>query len=472
MKLSYVTVLCLSLIIQAEKISITKWKGDAHAAFSIIMDDFGSPELSPPIIKAGNMAAERGLKISTAVVVNHILGDPKLQWGLLNSFVAQGHEIVNHSWNHDNPDSSNWDKVRDMLQTRNSIEANLADSVWQKKVTFYAFPYDGGRIEDLDFLKEHGYIGARFTEQTISRINESSENFDPFYSTYYSYISKEYIDSALIPEFLAEGKDTTDIEWWLTYPDKEYPPFNSFTTPIEQIEQRHIELALKQGGWGLMEMHSISPEQLYPQWWSPMSYKKFEALLDRLAAAQDCDSLWIDVPSRIAAYMVLSNNTTLTSSDSLITFHYGDVGHQYFTELTLKIPTNGATLQFSQNGKSIPSHTKRERQDKPATVYINVDPSKGPVRISKNDAPILTKGTETLGKTTMTVHKNSISLMIPAGNYAIDILDMHGRKQLCSITESSNGRSPIIIKHSLASGTYIVRTKIDNIQESKKFQVP
>lgn len=472
MKLPTLLILCTTLVVVAKEITIAKWKGDAHASFSLILDDFGCEEHSESILKAGVMAAERGLPISTAVIVNHIIGDPNVQWRLMNSFVALGHEVVNHSWNHDDPQGNKWNQIQDMLVSRDSIEANLADSVWQKKVTFFAFPYDGGGVEDLQFLKEHGYLGARFTEFNTLRVNISSQIFDPFYSDFYPYISQEYIDSNIIPEMLAKGEDTAGIEWWLGYPDKEYPPYNEFTTPVEQVELRHIEMALKKGAWGFTEMHAIAPKQLYPPLWSPMSYDKYTTMLDRLAKAKACDSLWVDIPSRVAAYVVLSNRTTLSASDSLITFEYGDLDPLYFTELTLKIPTKGATLYFSQNGKVISPYTKSDTQSKPDIVYIDVDPSNGPIHIKKNEAPILPLSTATIGKTRVTILKNEIACMMPTGTYIIDILDLKGRKQFCSTSGNSSGISPITITHSLASGMYVLSIIQNNVQKSSMFQVP
>lgn len=472
MKISTLLILCITLVTFAEEITITKWKGDAHAAFSLILDDFGCEEHSEPILKAGIMASERGLPISTAVVVNHILGDPEVQWDLLNTFISLGHEVVNHSWNHDDPQGDKWDKQRDMLITRDSIEANLADSVWQKKVTFFAFPFDGGRVEDLKFLKEHGYLGARFTEFKPLRVNLSSPIFNPFCSDFYPYISQEYIDSNIIPEMLANGEDTAGIEWWLGYPDKDYPPYNEFTTPVEQVELRHIEMALKKGAWGFTEMHVIAPTQLCPPLWSPMSYDKYITMLDHLAEKKACDSLWVDIPSRVAAYIVLSNNTTLSTSDSLITFDYGNLDPLYYTELTLKVPTKGATLSFTQNGKTIKSYTARLRPST-ETVYIDVDPSRGPVHISKESANIIHPGgTETIGETPLHIGKSAISLTIPKGNYSITLFDLNGREVLHTVSGLSDGNTPLTIQHSLAAGTYVFKLKRNRITSSKRVLIP
>lgn len=466
-------LILLSLNILAVSVEICMWKGDAKAAFSLIMDDFGSPELSPSIVEAGNMAAKRNLQISTAVIVKHVLDDGEKRWKELHHFIAQGHEVVNHSWNHDDPGSTQWDQERDMIRSRDTIEAHLEDTLWQKRVTFFAFPYDGGREEDLQYLRKEGYLGARFTKENPLRINDNSPQYDPFYSDFYTYISKEYLDSTLIPGMLQKGEDTTGIDWWLTYPDKEFAPYDNFTNPIESVELRHIELVLQQRGWGFMEMHSLSSTQLYPNWWSPMSYGKFAALLDRLTLLKESDSLWVDVPSRVASYIVLSNATKLRTSDSLIAFDIENLDDCYCTELTLKVKTEGHSYTFSQQGKPIVSYRKRETYEQTSSaVYIDVDPSQGPVLMRSKGASTLKMNQKEKADLSVKRDNNRLSLQVPYGTEQITIMGVGGQI-LIRQTVSPLGQSPKInIKHSLAPGTYVLKATGQRLSLTEKFTIP
>lgn len=459
-------------------IKIASWKGDAVASFSIIMDDFGGSDYTPGIIKGGNMAAERNLKIATAAVVYYMVNGGEERWNQMNNFIAQGHEIVNHSWKHENPTEANWNMELDMKASKDTLEAHLADSVWQKEITFFTFPYDDGREEDLAYLKEHGYIGARVSEGGSTRINANSPSYDPFHSDTYGYISREYLDAVTVPEYLAEGKDTSTLNWWMTYPDQPYPPYNTFKTPIEQVEQRHIERALVEKGWGLMEMHTITPSQVYPAdvpWWSPMSYTKFEDLLDRLKILQECDSLWVDVPSKVAAYIELSNNINIESTDSTINFDYSSIDPLYLTELTLKIATKGDMISFNQSGANLKPYGKGLdsilETNIPDTIYLDVNPGNGPVNFNVGQSSLSHNNLISNFKTNIKVNSNMITLILPSGNYSSKIINISGKKVIKNINGISDGKSPISIIHSLVPGTYFIQSEIKGVICTSKFLV-
>lgn len=463
-----VLLLNMNIISTPLNVDIATWKGDASASFSLIMDDFGSSAYTQEIIKAGNMASERGIKIASAAVVFHMVSGGEERWDQMNSFIAQGHEIVNHSWLHASPTGSDWDMDQDMQKSKDSLEAHLDESVWQKEITFFAFPEDAGRDQDLAYLKEHGYLGARVKKGGNTRINANSSTYDPFHTDFYGYISREYLDAVYVPLFLEEGKDTSSLNWWMTYPDQPYPPYNSFETPIEKVEQRHLELALMEKGWGLMEMHSIAPEQVYPTenpWWSPMSYTKFETLLDKLKLLQEKDSLWVDIPSKVASYIVLSNNINIETTDSTIDFIFDNSTSKYLTELTLKIATKGESIRFTQSGNSIESYTKGIKfipeNTIPDTVYIDVNPAHGSITFYIEQSGFA-KYHYTL-KTHTPIHSksNHISLTIPAGNYSSNILNLQGQKVINNICGISDGKSPILIPHSLGKGIYFIQIKIN-----------
>lgn len=485
-------VLCVATIFAYEELSICRWKGNAHAAFSIIHDDFGDASYTPEIIKAGNMAAERDIKIASGAVVYHMVQGGEERWEQMNSFIAQGHEIVNHSWKHDNPQDAAWDDRRDMLATRDTLEVHLDDSLWQKKITFFVFPEDKGTRAQLDTLKKHSYIGARWREgYGGSRINSDLTNFNPFQSDFYGYISEEFIDSIKTPEKIAEAlknaaiqQDTVDtvaivdsitkaMKWLMTYPDQPYPPFDNFTTPISKVEQRHIEMALKDSGWGLMEMHSLAPSQIYPSknacWWSPMSYTKYEALLDRLVELRNDnapDSIWVDVPSTVASYIELRKKCLAKYSESLgntegfpfkatIGFDCGDIDSIYLTELTIKVPTFGRKLLFYQNDKPIQPYAfnlpKNATNNISDTIYLDVNPALGAVSITE-DGMAINHVSKTVQKNLqIKSNVNHISCSFPQGAYEIQLFNLHGQ----AISKKIQGVSPKA--HSLDMGTNIAR---------------
>lgn len=464
-------VMIVFVVVQAQEISvdICKWKGNAHAAFTLIHDDFGDDTYTPEILHAGTLAYERGLKISSAAVVERIVSAGEERWNDMNSFIAQGHEILNHSWNHDNPTSANWNDFRDLKETKDSLQAHLADSVWQKKVSFFCFPEDAGTVAQLDTLKKYGYIGARWRNgYEGDRINSGGTDFNPFQSNFYGYISKEYGDSVL-----ALAPNSTYTDWWLTYPDKSY---FTYVSPIEKLEQRHLDKTLEAGGWGVMEMHSIAPSQIYPEespWWSPMSYEKYERLLDRFKELQDCDSLWMDVPSEVASYIVLRNGTDITVQDSTIAFNYSGVNTIYETVITLKIATQGDLLSFFQNGSAVESYCLQDEiiDNNPDTVYIDINPANGSVTFRKEEVEVIGQAKVKQAEVKISLHKNSLHLTLPKGNYSTRIFDLRGRAVTSEIVGLSDGVSSIILTHTLSAGSYIVEMKAGGVLSSRKIIV-
>lgn len=460
---SCVLLWCTAMIVTAGEISVSicQWRGDAQFAFSIIHDDFGDANYTPEILKAGTLAYERGLKIASAAVVKRMVDAGEERWHDMNSFIAQGHEIVNHSWNHNNPTSAIWDDYRDLVETKDSLEAHLADSVWQKEISFYCFPEDAGTKAQLDSLQKYGYIGARWREgYEGDRVNSGGSDFTPFQSDFYGYISKEYGDSVL-----AQMPNSNYTDWWLTYPDK---PYFNYKSPIEKLEQRHLDKAQECGAWGLMEMHAIAPSQLYPEgtsWWSPMSYTKYERLLDRLQALQLSDSLWMDVPSKIASYITLKNGCALSVTDSGIHFDYASVDARYLTELTLKVATGTRELTFVQDGIEIPSLPQGED-----TLLIHVNPANGPVQISGGTA-VVESSASLAYQIGINAESGRIAVTFPTGRYKAQLFDLRGRAVSATVQAITSESTTAVFTGSFAAGSYLLQVESDGLRTARQILV-
>src|SRR3954470_22915133 len=79
--------------ITAEKL---RWKGGAKAAYTYIHDDLCDPS-TPGIFKyADPEAKKRGLVFGSGAIVENCSD----KWKQLNQMVADGDEIVSHSWTH------------------------------------------------------------------------------------------------------------------------------------------------------------------------------------------------------------------------------------------------------------------------------------------------------------------------------------------------------------------------------------
>lgn len=443
-----IVLLCVSCLggqVYALEVELCRWKGNAEFAFSIIHDDFGDGNYTPEILKAGTMAHERGLRIASAAVVKRMVDGGTDRWNAMNDFIAQGHEIVNHSWNHDNPTSGSWDDFRDMSQSKDSLEAHLADSVWQKAISFFCFPEDAGTAAQLDSLKLYGYVGARWREgYEGDRVNLSTAAYNPFRTDFYGYISKEYGDSVL-----ATNPNSNYTDWWLTYPDK---PYFNYKSPIERLEQRHLDKAQETGSWGVMEMHSLAPSQLYPEgssWWSPMSYDKYAGLLDRCVALISCDSLWMDVPSAVSSYIVMKSKTSVLVEGDSIRFDYSAVDAPYRCELSLLVHTGAVSYRFTQGDEPIAG---KEIND--STVCITIDPQKGNIKVSPETGTLQSdfQHRETLR---LLSDKAGLKVYLPAGAYELMLFDLRGRS-VGTVTGISTGRSAVSLGAYCAAGTYLM----------------
>ncbi len=234
---------------------VSTWRGNATAAYSIIHDDACDYILDSLFTVAEPALTARGLRAGFGAIVERCA--ERDVWDKLEVMVAHGHEILCHSWDHQ-------DFVAAVPPADLSVEIDQATSVLaahlpDQKLEYFIFPFDSFTQPMVDHLVEVGYSGAR----------AGTKGVNP-------------------PDFKDPMRGEFDV-----YNDENsiyYPEFSD-------VMKAYVDDAISKGGWAIREFHGIQDSS-----WQAVPTADYEAHLDYIKAKVDAGELWVDTPSAVSHY--------------------------------------------------------------------------------------------------------------------------------------------------------------------------
>lgn len=310
--------------------SIATWQGNATAAYSIIHDDACDYPLDSLITVAEPALTKRGLRAGFGAIVERC--DERKLWPQLKHMIANGHEIVCHSWSH--PDFVTGDKV-DLAVEIDKATKTLADNLPMQKIEYFIFPFDSFSQPMIDRLAMAGYTGARAGIKGVNPPN--------------------------FPDPLRGDFDVYNGENSIYYP------------MYSDVLKAYVDDAISKGGWAIREFHGVQDTS-----WESVPTVDYEAHLDYIKAKADAGELWVDAPSRVQHYRFAREFCAMPKVEG------GVLGFVAPTEqckanaiplsfiVTTEVDT--PTLEATQAGEVLPSKRLGEKR-----FLIDADPTLGRV---------------------------------------------------------------------------------------------
>lgn len=341
--LTFTTTLLFS---QNPSSSIATWQNDAGSAYTLTHDDFGLGNANGIEDYADTMGLNRGVRISFGAIISEC---DNQDWLVAQRMIANGHRVMNHTWNHrcGDPSAGAWcvaygvwdedDYDLEMKQANEVIEANAGQRPY-----FFIYPFDQFVPSMNDYLRDTlDYLGAR-TGPYDQGPNPSNMS-DPFQ-----------------PAF------------WVTRPGYDFDFLIS-----------SLDATVAQGAWGMREFHGVQDNS-----WGSVTYNDYRDLLDRLKGYMDNNQVWVAPAAEVIAYInqrqAFDALTNYNQNLNEITVSWTNSNPSMKTSnliipITLMIDLDGATGDWSieQNNETITSFREEN-----GTLFVEVYPHLGEVVIS------------------------------------------------------------------------------------------
>jgi peptidoglycan/xylan/chitin deacetylase (PgdA/CDA1 family) len=353
----------------AQTASITPWRNDAKAVYSIVHDDY-SNYVQGIFQNAYPVATQRGIKLSFGAITGSC---GATEWANARTMIAQGgHECINHSHNHKcgecssgNPNCTTVDYGCEGLTTYTTT--NFADELTQsdniiqqqtgKKARFFIHPYDHHTSEILDYLSNLNYLGSRAGMQ--GRVNPA--NFDnPMKLNYFVWGP-------------SGGQETT----------------------VAQLNAA-VDAAINVGGYTIREFHNVGPGSITNPWGN-ITVTNYTQHLDYVKSKMNTNQVWSATMSEAITYKmqreVYSPSLTYNAQTGLLMVAFATdltklkgispslfTPSVFVTPITLKIDVTGISGTISatalQNNVSV-SYTRTGN-----ILLLNVFPHNGAVTLN------------------------------------------------------------------------------------------
>lgn len=191
---------------------VAPWKHNAKGAYTIIFDDYCFDEAHGIQDYAAPEADKRGIKIGFGVVAEACDTE---EWAKARSMIANGHEIINHSYSHrcgslQTPWCTEVWTDDEVTQEIDQAAAEIAQHTGVKPI-FFIFPYDLHTPAKIEHLRNQGYIGTRAGQKQALNppgfTDPFALNFDvkfpPESIDGQGFTLNEYIDAAIAKGELA-----------------------------------------------------------------------------------------------------------------------------------------------------------------------------------------------------------------------------------------------------------------------------
>lgn len=327
---------------QSAQVAVSTWRGGAQAAYSLMFDDYCGWSNDEGQVLGEQELAKRGLVAAFGVMPGSC-GDAAWSphWPRLKSFIARGHEVFNHSWDHGHPLDADWAYRKwggNELEIRQSTQ-KVAEQLGGYQMQFFGFPFDVAKDDQLAFLKAMPqYLGTRAPNYWQANGVNAANFSDPFRLRFQVYANGDQgaDNPASLPNFL---RDT-----------------------------------LAQGGWGIRVFHSVNDS-----YYESVPLAAYQAHLDAVQQASQAGQLWVGRVSDVLRYRVAREACALQServaSGLLLSFaNTGETCQRHATALSLRVDGAAGTLQAWQAGESLPVSSRGD-----GSQWVLVQPLAGPV---------------------------------------------------------------------------------------------
>ena len=311
---------------------VTTWRDNAKGAYTIIHDDACDYTLDSLFVLADPELTQRGLRAAFGAIVERC--QERRVWPKLEVLRQHGHEIINHSWDHQDivmmaataPLSLEIDQANQVL------DANLVD----QHTSFFIFPYDSFDDAAVEHVGTLGYLGARAGKKGVN--------------------TPDFPDGLRVMFDVWGGED-------------------SIYDGQGDILKIYVDLAISEGGWSVREFHGIDDLS-----YKPMTIDGYRAHLDYLRSKVDAGELWVDTPSTVLRYRFARQYCAPpTASGYLLTFPApSDDCKRYSTPLSVIFTTTEdvRNVVATQDGQVFFT-TKLG----PKRFLVDLNPSGGPVAV-------------------------------------------------------------------------------------------
>ncbi len=395
----FLSLLISTLSAQGQTASITTWKNDAKAAYSIVHDDYGLDGADGIWKYADTIAYNRGIKFVFGAYTQLCESRSIKPNGYANLYTyakevmmaKHGHEIANHSYSHACAAERGWSPCKfgdgesgwgesplgaDLDQEINQAHKSILNGTGFAP-QYYVYPYDVFTNATNKRLEELGYLGSRTGWSSPSSEDVNAGYHRNGYEN--SDLSDFYPNST---GFFRNGVEVFD--------DNKDAKLGWEDQLIELNQE--IDKIIKTNMYANREFHNVGNSG-----WGHVKEKAYRGHMDYLKAKVDAGDLWVGTASEIFTYQMQKLKYEAVISQTAETaweVSWNSINPQYDVDLeaylkdlsytsplTLKADFSGRTgdWKITQNGEDLNYVVKNK------IFYIDVFPHKGKIDLILNN---------------------------------------------------------------------------------------
>lgn len=337
---------------------IATWRDDADAAYSMIHDDMCGPALQGIHTLAVPALNDRGLTAALGPFVEAC--ESGSLWGVVQDAQDDGHEIINHSYNHPTVTTDNTDV--EVVGSKSEFDAHLSEPV-----TFFIFPFDFWTDATLAAVGGAGHIGARAGSR------DDNDGFD---------------NPPLNP-----ATPDNDLEIEFDVWPRTYSKYASYFP--EDLLAVHVWNAIEDGAWAVREFHSVTESTDIDnlptdEGFGPVPLSHYEDHLDFLVQARDHNLVWTANPSDVIRYRHARTACGASVAGNTISYDTSSAEcTEFATPISVVVTTANdvPSLEAKQGGAVV-----RSRKIAANTFAVTADPTQGDVTLEGCASPGLGVG--------------------------------------------------------------------------------
>jgi hypothetical protein len=337
------------------EVKVATWRGNAQGVYSIIHDDLCGSPISLEDGKASALLAMHGVKVAFGAIA----GSCDEKWQAVKALQAEGHEIINHSWDH-----TDHVLARNLAVQVDQADAALKQNVGAEATQFYIFPFDSFDAESIGHVKALGYLGARGGKQGQINPANFSDDFALSYDVFGAGYSTYCDEGVCAAEQLTCCGVETPCVVGTTYTDQ-----GSRSCRVSVVNS-YVDAAIASGGWAMREFHGVDDG------WEGIASDVYGEHLTYVASKVQARELWVATPTAVIKYRHARDACAPQLQGSRITFNAADPScAKYATRLTLVVRSLTSTLTAKVAGQAVPAEHVGDE------FLLDVEPSAGDVTL-------------------------------------------------------------------------------------------